>query len=532
MFFSYLLTCGQILFTIGIMLKSWSIMYFGRLTFGLGSDSFVVSNCALLSTWFHGKELAFAFAVNLAVSRAGSVMGNLLLPHIADHVSLVFASWFSVILCVCSIFMVMLVYPVEKYIEKYLPPTSGYLVLSNVLLMNGSDSDSQSLRSQSIRSQSQSQSQSQSHRSNTVRSSSTRSYSHSHRSYSARSESQTQLARHRSDISVIAAERTSSYSLAIDDVDATSDTASVNSFKDVFTLKHIFWVLVFSCVVVYGCVIPFNNISSSLLLERDYFKEPDSACQIQNPMYCESSSNPYVHCPSSSDYQPPLPNNITDEYNPLHTSDIDCTDSYWKDNCATSLYCSRLSDAETKASFVMSIPFIISAALSPPTGFMVDRVGCRAIIATIAPAVLIIVHSFLALSDVSAVGPLVGQGLAYTAFVSVLWPSIPLVTESRLTGLAFGIAFSMQNLGCATIPLIIAAIYTDSGDHYVPNAEFLFIGLASVGVLVGLYMNYYDYFYQESLLNCYNQKKANEEQQQEEETNLEKTDLLVAVAQP
>jgi MFS family permease len=475
------------------MLKSWPILYLGRLVYGIGSDSFIVGNSTLLSTWFKGKELAFAFAVNLAISRLGSVMGNLVLPQLANNVSLVFASWFAVILCGFGIATVLLVYPVDKHVEGFLIKKPKYSALSNKLLADADDDvDAES---------------------------------NSHHSQSHHSEQPI----------VVAAERSSSISLSVDEnTDGPSDTNNppINSFKDVFTLKHIFWVLIISCVVVYGCVIPFNNISSSLLLERDYFKEPDSACQIQNPMYCESSSNPYVHCPSSSDYQPPLPNNITDEYNPLHTSDIDCTDSYWKDNCATSLYCSRLSDAETKASFVMSIPFIISAALSPPTGFMVDRVGCRAIIATIAPAVLIIVHSFLALSDVSAVGPLVGQGLAYTAFVSVLWPSIPLVTESRLTGLAFGIAFSMQNLGCATIPLIIAAIYTDSGDHYVPNAEFLFIGLASVGVLVGLYMNYYDYFYQESLLNCYNQKKANEEQQQEEETNLEKTDLLVAVAQP
>jgi len=46
------------------------------------------------------------------------------------------------------------------------------------------------------------------------------------------------------------------------------------SWRDVLRLPHIFWVLVVSCVVVYGCVLPFNNISSSLLLERDYFQSP------------------------------------------------------------------------------------------------------------------------------------------------------------------------------------------------------------------------------------------------------------------
>jgi hypothetical protein len=32
---------------------------------------------------------------------------------------------------------------------------------------------------------------------------------------------------------------------------------------------------------VYGCVLPFNNIASSLLLERDFFQEPPSECKIR-----------------------------------------------------------------------------------------------------------------------------------------------------------------------------------------------------------------------------------------------------------
>ena len=46
------------------------------------------------------------------------------------------------------------------------------------------------------------------------------------------------------------------------------------SWRDVLLLPHIFWVLVISCLVVYSCVLPFNNVSSSLLLERDYFQIP------------------------------------------------------------------------------------------------------------------------------------------------------------------------------------------------------------------------------------------------------------------
>jgi MFS family permease len=103
----------------------------------------------------------------------------------------------------------------------------------------------------------------------------------------------------------------------------------------------------------------------------------------------------------------------------------------------------------------MSIPYIISAVLSPFLGAFVDKFGMRAIVATIAPATLIIVHAVLGYSVVDPIGPLVGQGLAYSAFAAVLWPSVPLVCEQKFIGLGYGIVTSVQNIGLAVFPVII-----------------------------------------------------------------------------
>ena len=98
-------------------------------------------------------------------------------------------------------------------------------------------------------------------------------------------------------------------------------------------------------MVVYGCVLPFNNIESALLLERNYFMTSPSDCQLTNTSQCEdSTSNPPLSvCPSSKWYQPPIPLNITLDgtyYDPMETSDIDCTDEFWSDGCADE-YCNR-----------------------------------------------------------------------------------------------------------------------------------------------------------------------------------------------
>jgi len=161
---------------------------------------------------------------------------------------------------------------------------------------------------------------------------------------------------------------------------------------------------------------------------------------------------------------------------------------------------STLRSGDTDLCCHVPIPYIISAILSPPLGYMIDLYGMRAVISAIAPMVLIIVHLFLGLTTVSPIGPLIGQGLAYTGFISVLWPSVPLVVEKRSVGLAFGIVTSMENLGDTVLPLVVAAIYSYSDNKYIPNVEFLFASLGVLGFLVGLYMNYYD-FGHHSVLN-------------------------------
>ena len=52
---------------------------------------------------------------------------------------------------------------------------------------------------------------------------------------------------------------------------------------------------------------------------------------------------------------------------------------------------------------------------------------------------------------------------------------------------------SIQNIGLAVFPQITAAIYINNGERYIPQVELFFVGLACVGFVVGLYLNYYDY---------------------------------------
>ena len=47
-------------------------MAIGRLIFGMGAESLIVAVTAALARWFKGKELSFAFGINLTICRLGS----------------------------------------------------------------------------------------------------------------------------------------------------------------------------------------------------------------------------------------------------------------------------------------------------------------------------------------------------------------------------------------------------------------------------------------------------------------------------
>jgi MFS family permease len=48
------------------------VMATGRLIFGVGAESLIIAVTTLLAKWFRGKELSFAFGVNLTIARLGS----------------------------------------------------------------------------------------------------------------------------------------------------------------------------------------------------------------------------------------------------------------------------------------------------------------------------------------------------------------------------------------------------------------------------------------------------------------------------
>ena len=69
--FTFLIMLGSI---ITALTGNIYVMSAGRLVFGLGAESMIVAATTIIARWFKGKELSFAFGLNLTLARLGSFL--------------------------------------------------------------------------------------------------------------------------------------------------------------------------------------------------------------------------------------------------------------------------------------------------------------------------------------------------------------------------------------------------------------------------------------------------------------------------
>ena len=310
--------------------------------------------------------------------------------------------------------------------------------------------------------------------------------------------------------------RTTSVGSEVDITLSHAHSSDLPCIGDLFHLKLASWVLAGTVTFIYGCVVPYNIAASGILLERNYFKNPPSECQLLLPDQCISGSlepvngNPSFDssgrsCPGSK-YAPVLPSslNISKDitqwgenweegeyvFDLIESSDVNCADSFWADACAKN-YCDERGDAAEKAGVMMSIPFIIGAFASPFLGFFADTYGHRLSLSIFACVSLGAAHLIFAFDDESPALPLVFQGTGFSIFVAVIFPMIALITEPRYLGISYGLIACSQNISMSLFPLIVAMLY-NLNDSYLPNVELFFTSSAACGLILSLYLTYMD----------------------------------------
>ncbi|RHY70044.1 hypothetical protein DYB37_008258 [Aphanomyces astaci] len=259
----------------------------------------------------------------------------------------------------------------------------------------------------------------------------------------------------------------------------------------IVTLCASFWLIAISYVSFYAVIGPFNNVASSVLLERDYFQQPPPLCQRCGLGYynrsfdCDAVS---PHCPNVPPFAWPLPLlsqncSITSPFDQFQCSkappyildqDINCDDVAWREGPFTHRYCATKSQAAESATLAMSVMPLIVAVVAPLSGSVVDAVGLRPMLALAAEFLLVAAHVALAYTTVSAYKVLATLGVGACLF--------------SCRGPECG---GYRNCGLAIVPLVVAAVF-NAYDAYIPHVEVVFIASAAWTLALGVALNALD----------------------------------------
>lgn len=132
--FSVLIVLGAVLVAGA---PTFWLMIAGRTIFGIGAESLIVCQSAILAKWFKGKELAFAFGLALTFMRLGTLFSFNTEAWIAEtYNSWRMALWVAAGLCVlslvCNVVYVFLERRAQGRMKLSAGPAGDKIVLSDI----------------------------------------------------------------------------------------------------------------------------------------------------------------------------------------------------------------------------------------------------------------------------------------------------------------------------------------------------------------------------------------------------------------
>lgn len=134
---------------------------------------------------------------------------------------------------------------------------------------------------------------------------------------------------------------------------------------------------------------------------------------------------------------------------------------------------------------------------TPFFGWLIDRKGRSATAMIFGASTLLIVHLLFALTHFSPHVLIVMLGIAFSLVPAAMWPSmVKLVDESKI-GTAYGLMYSIQNLGLWAFPIIAGSILdiTNPGNPEVADYTatiLMFAGVSFIGLIFALLLKYED----------------------------------------
>lgn len=148
--------------------------------------------------------------------------------------------------------------------------------------------------------------------------------------------------------------------------------------------------------------------------------------------------------------------------------------------------------SEQSTALVQSIPYTVSAFLTPVVGSAVDKYGRRQVWMVTSAFMLAVAHFCLAYDVTGPVFPFCVIGLAYSVVAGVVWPSVLCVVKPSSSGTAFGLLTALQNISMALVPLFVAFELDIYGSKNYVLPELTFVILSVIGAVAAILLSQWD----------------------------------------
>ncbi len=109
---------------------------------------------------------------------------------------------------------------------------------------------------------------------------------------------------------------------------------------------------------------------------------------------------------------------------------------------------------------------------TPIFGWVVDKKGKSATMMIYGSILLLLVHLVFAFTQFNPYVLVVALGIAFSLVPAAMWPSVAKIVREDRIGSAYGLMFSLQNLGLFAVP-ILAGVILDATNKHVTGGEAL-----------------------------------------------------------
>ncbi len=138
-----------------------------------------------------------------------------------------------------------------------------------------------------------------------------------------------------------------------------------------------------------------------------------------------------------------------------------------------------------------------TALFTPLFGILIDRKGKSATAMIFGAITLTVVHLTFALSYFSPSVLIIALGVAFSLVPAAMWPTMVKLVDEKQIGTAYGLMYSIQNLGLWAFPIIAGSIldYTNPGNPEVSDYTatiLMFAGVSVIGLIFAALLKYED----------------------------------------